>query len=191
MVVLAHGRTIDAADIPADVRGGRGRSLLPAPIPRTQLSPVQGRDVRPELEFVFRTLVDLRVDMDELRREFEAYRRETALTVPDRRRERAPPGRCRPRRWRPGSGGALRGRRHGTRRRSATIAEEIDFAREATQGWTVWSYSARGVTMDELEREAIRAALDAVSGNRRKAAEMLDIGERTLYRKISKYGLEV
>ena len=30
---------------------------------------------RPQLEFVFRTLVDLRVDMDELRRDFEVYRR--------------------------------------------------------------------------------------------------------------------
>jgi DNA-binding NtrC family response regulator len=29
-----------------------------------------------------------------------------------------------------------------------------------------------------------------VGGNRRKAAEELEIGERTLYRKIKKYGLE-
>ena len=47
-----------------------------------------------------------------------------------------------------------------------------------------------GMTMEDLEREAIAAALQEVSGNRRKAAEMLGIGERTLYRKISKYQLE-
>ena len=47
-----------------------------------------------------------------------------------------------------------------------------------------------GMTMEELERQAIAAALDEVRGNRRKAAEMLGIGERTLYRKIAKYGLE-
>ena len=41
-----------------------------------------------------------------------------------------------------------------------------------------------------MSREAIGAALDQVAGNRRKAAELLGIGERTLYRKISKYGLD-
>jgi DNA-binding NtrC family response regulator len=41
-----------------------------------------------------------------------------------------------------------------------------------------------------MEREAIVAALDEVEGNRRKAAELLGIGERTLYRKIKKYDLE-
>ena len=46
------------------------------------------------------------------------------------------------------------------------------------------------MTMEDLEREAIRAALSTVDGNRRRAAELLGIGERTLYRKISKYELE-
>jgi two-component system response regulator HydG len=46
------------------------------------------------------------------------------------------------------------------------------------------------MTMDDMEREAIRAALESVGGNRRKAAELLGIGERTLYRKISRYGLD-
>ena len=47
-----------------------------------------------------------------------------------------------------------------------------------------------GMTMDEMEKQAIIAALASVNGNRRKAAELLGIGERTLYRKISKYELE-
>jgi DNA-binding NtrC family response regulator len=46
------------------------------------------------------------------------------------------------------------------------------------------------MTMDDLERQAIAAALASVNGNRRKAAEQLGIGERTLYRKISKYELD-
>ena len=41
----------------------------------------------------------------------------------------------------------------------------------------------------ELEHDAILAALEAVSGNRRKAAELLGIGERTLYDKLKKYGV--
>jgi DNA-binding NtrC family response regulator len=47
-----------------------------------------------------------------------------------------------------------------------------------------------GMTIEEMERQAIAAALEEVNGNRRKAAELLGIGERTLYRKISKYDLE-
>ena len=47
-----------------------------------------------------------------------------------------------------------------------------------------------GMTMDEVEREAIQLALKGVGGNRRKAAEQLGIGERTLYRKIKSFGLE-
>jgi len=39
----------------------------------------------------------------------------------------------------------------------------------------------------ELEREAILHALDVVGGNRKRAAEMLGIGERTLYDRLKKY----
>ncbi len=47
-----------------------------------------------------------------------------------------------------------------------------------------------GMTMEDLERAAIAAALMEVRGNRRKAAQMLAIGERTLYRKIKKFGMD-
>ena len=43
--------------------------------------------------------------------------------------------------------------------------------------------------MQQLEKEAITAALKEVSGNRRRAAEMLGMGERTLYRKIKEYDI--
>ena len=42
----------------------------------------------------------------------------------------------------------------------------------------------------ELEHDAILAALEHVGGNRRRAAELLGIGERTLYDKLKKYGVE-
>ncbi len=44
-------------------------------------------------------------------------------------------------------------------------------------------------TMAEAEREAIRRALAHVGGNRRKAAEHLGIGLRTLYEKLKRHGL--
>ena len=46
-----------------------------------------------------------------------------------------------------------------------------------------------GMTMAEIERSAIEAALRETRGNRRKAAEILAIGERTLYRKLKEYNL--
>ncbi len=49
--------------------------------------------------------------------------------------------------------------------------------------------SVGGINLDNAEKELIRKALAITQGNREKAAEMLGIGERTLYRKIKRYGL--
>lgn len=46
-----------------------------------------------------------------------------------------------------------------------------------------------GRALDEVERYYIAEALKLAEGNREDAAKMLDIGERTLYRKIKEYGL--
>jgi two-component system response regulator HydG len=46
-----------------------------------------------------------------------------------------------------------------------------------------------GVSLDELERKAIIDTLAKTKGNREKAAKILGIGERTLYRKIKEYDL--
>lgn len=46
-----------------------------------------------------------------------------------------------------------------------------------------------GLRLDELEKQAIAGTLAKVDGNREKAAKILGIGERTLYRKIREYNL--
>ena len=46
-----------------------------------------------------------------------------------------------------------------------------------------------GTTMKDMERELIRRTLIETGGNKTKAAEILGIGTRTLYRKIEEYGL--
>lgn len=46
------------------------------------------------------------------------------------------------------------------------------------------------ISIQELEKEMIERTLDKFQGNRRKAAEILDISERTLYRKINEYGIQ-
>ena len=47
-----------------------------------------------------------------------------------------------------------------------------------------------GMSMSDVERAAIDAALRETRGNRRKAAETLGIGERTLYRKLKEYAID-
>jgi DNA-binding NtrC family response regulator len=44
-------------------------------------------------------------------------------------------------------------------------------------------------SLDELETEALRNALDITHGNRRHAAKALGISERSLYRKLKEKGL--
>jgi len=47
-----------------------------------------------------------------------------------------------------------------------------------------------GMSLDQIEKHAIRNALRMNHGNREQAAKMLGIGERTLYRKLREYGLK-
>ena len=49
--------------------------------------------------------------------------------------------------------------------------------------------SLAGQPLEEVERLHIMRTLELVDGNRERAAELLGIGERTLYRKIEKYDL--
>jgi DNA-binding NtrC family response regulator len=143
MVVLAPEGEIHAADIPRDVRE-RGRSLPVRLAGHTR--EVQGQ----ELEFIFRSLVELKLQVEELRRRLD---------------ERPP------------------------------HVEVIEVGR-STPVTTIDAepvpepvlYRA-GMTMADVERAAIQAALRETKGNRRKAAELLGIGERTLYRKLKEYAL--
>jgi DNA-binding NtrC family response regulator len=196
MVVLAPNRPIEPGDIPPEVRGdASGGALLPAPLAALADAraavPAAGADpgFRTQLEFIFRTLVDMRVDMDDLRREFEAYREEMGDHVAVRPR----PGEIRI----PAPGEIAIGGAEGAPVGLGTTAGNglpLPFLPggpgdlPADPGVVVYR---SGMTMDELERAAILAALREEGGNRRKAAEVLGIGERTLYRKIKQYGLEV
>ena len=188
MVVLAPGREVLPQDIPKELQGlGKGvGALVPVRSGSGQSGEaVAGPGLRPELEFILRTLVDLRMDVDDLRQEFDVCRDGSAAI------QAYPVGTERV--------------EIGVRRRETTVGdtwaveEEVDPARpvevsygaepvEVEQPGTVVYRS--GMTMEDLEREAIAAALADVRGNRRKAAQLLAIGERTLYRKIKKFGLD-
>jgi two-component system response regulator HydG len=61
-------------------------------------------------------------------------------------------------------------------------------AEETEEGLTMGGLA--GVGLDRLEKEAIRQTLAMTGGNREQAAQLLGIGERTLYRKLREYGLK-
>ena len=69
MVVLAPGRQIEAADIPADVREG-GTRLLPARVSAEAKGAGRGQ----ELRFIFQSLVELKMQIEDLQRRMAARR---------------------------------------------------------------------------------------------------------------------
>src|SRR5881296_470728 len=158
MVVLAPEGEIRASDIPRDIRE-RTRTL-----PVRIAAPPQSREVTgQELEFIFRTLVELKLQLEELRRRIEARPAERVEVIEVGTRD---------------SG-------LGTR----TIEASVDPLAPSPESPTPVIYRA-GMTMSDVERAAIDAALRDTHGNRRKAAETLGIGERTLYRKLKEYAID-
>ncbi len=169
MVVLAHGREIGADDIPRPIREGGGRRLLPV-----HVGPMVREGERApgrELEFIVRSLVELKLQVEELRRRMDV---ETRASAPSWMGEVRSPSAVSS----AGSGevvampgfGLVRGIEP---REQAPLATVITLR--------------PGMTMAEIERVAIQAALRDHGGNRRKAADLLGIGERTLYRKLREY----
>ncbi len=69
------------------------------------------------------------------------------------------------------------------------IPDEIRSADDSGDAPTQSRAGLAGVGLDKLEKEAIRQTLAMTAGNREQAAQMLGIGERTLYRKLKEYGL--
>lgn len=157
MVVLAPGREITASDIPAEVR--ETSSLLPVRIAPIAMRSADSGATGRELEFIVHSLVELRIQLDELRRRVD----ENAAS---------------------GGAAAVRGDAESRSLPSPVAAIEPEVG-PPPNVLTV----TPGMTMAEIERGAIEAALRETDGNRRRAAELLGIGERTLYRKLRDYDI--
>ncbi|MEO7085167.1 MAG: sigma-54 dependent transcriptional regulator [Gemmatimonadaceae bacterium] len=156
MVVLSPGHEIQPNDLPRQMRESRSR-LLPV-----HIGPIagagdgaQGR----ELEFIVRSLLELKLQMEELRRRIDEDRS-----------------------VRPGWIGDVQP--------AATVAPVLSIPaiepRDQAPPPNVVTITP-GTSMADIERTAIEAVLKETRGNRRRAAELLGIGERTLYRKIKEY----
>jgi DNA-binding NtrC family response regulator len=153
---LAPGREIGPEDIPRGIREGGAARFLPVytgPV-------VRGADgaAGRELEFLVRSMLELRLQVEELRRRLDEENRDQHWV-----------GEVQP---------ALA---------SGNFSGAIEPPDQPALPSTLTL--SPGMTMAEIERAAIEAALKDTRGNRRKAAEILDIGERTLYRKLRDYGI--
>jgi DNA-binding NtrC family response regulator len=152
MVVLAPGTEIRASDIPADVLEGAG-TLLPMRLMQQAGQQGSGPGLQ-EFEFILRSLVDLRLQIEELRRRLDDHpQRVQVIDL-------------------------------GEHTQISDVLSEVD-----GDGNQPVLYRP-GMTMADVEKATIEAALHEYKGNRRRAAEVLGIGERTLYRKIKAYHLE-
>jgi DNA-binding NtrC family response regulator len=179
MVVLAPGREVGPGDLPPHIRdiegaeaggmggvlGTPGARLLPVPVGALvrEGQRAEGR----ELEYIVRGLLELKLQVEELRRRLDeerAARQELA--------EAAAAGAFAG----PGAAGGLLG---------AGGAPGLE-ARDQEPPPNVVTVTP-GMTMAQVERAVIEAALRETGGNRRRAADLLGIGERTLYRKLSEY----
>ncbi len=69
----------------------------------------------------------------------------------------------------------------------AGLAEERNGGAENRGGESGRRYQAPG---REMEREAIRQALEEADGNRTRAATLLGMGRTTLWQKLKEYGLD-
>ncbi len=69
------------------------------------------------------------------------------------------------------------------------VADIPDEVRGGARGGGASVSSLVGISLEQAEKLLIANTLKLVDGNRERAAQMLGIGERTLYRKIKEFGL--
>jgi DNA-binding NtrC family response regulator len=170
--VMMPGRTITPADLPPSIR--RRGSNLPAPVLPSHAPVDDEGSTRPALEFIFRMMVQLRMEVEDLKRAFDDYRQRQpvepgTLHLPYPLRHPVEPAR--------------------ERAPAESPAPDHEATDEDDEDAETIVVFRPGMSMRDLEREAIVAALKQVGGNRREAADLLGIGERTLYRKIKEYGV--
>ena len=70
------------------------------------------------------------------------------------------------------------------------LSEQVVKPAEAQEVQDTEEYVEENLSLDDVEKEMIRKALERHHGKRKNAANDLKISERTLYRKIKEYGLD-
>jgi DNA-binding NtrC family response regulator len=171
MVVLSPGHEIQPENLPRQITTSGAARLLPVhvgPVLRGQ----EGAAGR-ELEFIVRSLLELKLQVEDLRRRFEDERVPRDGWIGDVHPAAVAAGAASSAAPLPASGGPP-GAVAGIEPRDTAPPPNVVVVEPGTK-------------MADVERSVIEAALKETRGNRRRAAELLGIGERTLYRKIKEY----
>ena len=131
-----------------------------------------------EREILYKILYELRGNVSDLRRELNSMRKQLDETSNQPIRDIAPANF--PAEYPKQEPGIIRADRINRPEAEEIEAEEIKENEEEEN---------ESLNLSELSRQMIERALERNNGNRKKAAEELGISDRTLYRRIKKYGL--
>jgi DNA-binding NtrC family response regulator len=161
MSVLCTKREIDVDDL---------LKFIPMNEESTELATIQpqgggSRTYENEREMLFKILYEMRGNVSDLRREINSLRKQI-----DEGQITSPPTQI---------------TEHGevmTTEAYRRRGTEIDYAQEIAE--------PEDLNVNTLNRRALEKALERCNGNRKKAAEMMGISDRTLYRRLKEYGLQ-
>lgn len=184
VVVLTRGSTISAAQVRPFLRGvtaGASTELILS----SDAAREEDREVR-ERELIYRLLLELRVEITDLKELIKAGRSPAASTADRGERSVLPtpdPDRALP----------------PHRAELQDLEESMDMIEEALyeiQTDDVGSSNGRSServlpTIEEAEKALILEALRRFDGNRRQTAKVLGISERTLYRKLKSLDIDI
>ena len=161
MSVLCTKREIDVDDL---------LKFIPMNEESTELATIQtqgsgSRTYENEREMLFKILYEMRGNVSDLRREINSLRKQIdegqITSTPTQITER---------------GEVMTTEAY---RRNGT---DIDYAQEIAE--------PEDLNVNTLNRRALEKALERCNGNRKKAAEMMGISDRTLYRRLKEYGIQ-
>ncbi|MBO6098974.1 MAG: sigma-54-dependent Fis family transcriptional regulator [Prevotella sp.] len=160
MSILSNNRTIDVDDL---------LKYVPMNEESTELATIQpqagsNRTYESEREMLFKILYEMRGNVSDLRREINSLRKQI-----DEGQMTAPSGRQ-----------LVEG---GTNMPVAyrNNMQSMDYAQEIAE--------PENLNIAALNKKALEMALERCGGNRKKAAEMMGISDRTLYRRLKEFGI--
>lgn len=160
MSILSNNRTIDVDDL---------LKYVPMNEESTELATIQpqaggSRTYESEREMLFKILYEMRGNVSDLRREINSLRKqidEGQMTTPSGR-QLVEGGTNMPVAYR-------------------NNMQSMDYAQEIAE--------PENLNIAALNKKALEMALERCGGNRKKAAEMMGISDRTLYRRLKEFGI--
>ena len=171
MVVLSLGSRIRSRDIPDQIfRRGAPERLLPVPLASEEKRD-QGHQERLQFHLLYQAVIGLQKEIAEIKQILSGHQGARHVDFDS-------------------ESGHLNASPREGRTGSHMEAEKDISEYGSVQFEEAEDFSRKGQSMGEIERNAIARTLASVNGSRRKAAKILGIGERTLYRKIKEYNLK-